>query len=69
MNKLIKTKIYSDTLFIINGKVIFTSLPRDILFSSLKELEIRHMVVNEFNLIFVSLDNGQKVFSRTIDIP
>ena len=69
MNVLIKTKIYSDTLFIINGKVIFTSLLRDILFSSLKELEIRHMVANEFNLIFVSLDNRQKVFSRTIDIP
>ena len=69
MNKLIKTKIYNDTLFTINGKVIFTSLPHDILLSSLKELEIRHMVANEFKLTFVSLDNGQKVFSRIINIP
>jgi len=32
MNKLIKTKTYTNILFIINGKVTFTSLPRDILF-------------------------------------
>ena len=38
MNKLIKTKIYNDPLLIINGKVIFTSIPRDILFSTFKKI-------------------------------
>jgi len=62
-------EILGAALFAINGKIIYTSLPHDILLSSLKELEIRHMVANEFKLTFVCLDNGQKVFTRKINIP
>ena len=65
----LENEILGATLFTINGKVIFTSLPHDILLSSLKELEIRHTVANEFKLTFVCLDNGQKVFTGKINIP
>ena len=65
----LENEILGATLFTINGKVIFTSLPHDILLSSLKELEIRHMVANEFKLTYVCLDNGQKVFTGKINIP
>lgn len=52
------------------GYVIYTSLPNDILVNSLKELEIRHMV-GAVNLpeMYHSLENGQKVFSKIVDIP
>ena len=66
---ILENDILGATIFTINGKVIFTSLPHNILLSSLKELEIRHMVANEFRLTFVCLDNGQKVFTRKINIP
>ncbi len=65
----LENEILGATLFTINGKVIYTSLPHKILLSSLKELEIRHMVANEFKLTFVCLDNGQKVFTGKINIP
>jgi len=66
---VLENEILGAALFAINGKVIYTSLPHNILLSSLKELEIRHQVANEFKLTFVSLDNGQKVFTRKINIP
>ena len=66
---MLENEILGAALFTINGKVIYTSLPHNILLSSLKELELRHMMANEFKLTFVSLDNGQKVFTRKIDIP
>jgi hypothetical protein len=56
-------------LFSINGNVIFSSLPHDILLSSLKELEIRYMVAHEFAMTFYTLENGRKVFSKIINIP
>jgi hypothetical protein len=40
-----------------------------VLLSSLKELEIRHMVANEFHMTFYTLQNEQKVFSKIIEIP
>ncbi len=72
--ELIKNLVYENeilgaALFAINGKVIYTSLPQEILLSSLKELEIRYMVANEFNTTFYSLENEQKVFSKRIRIP
>ena len=69
-NKLMfENEILGAALFSINGKVIFSSLPNDILLSSLKELEIRHIVANEYNMTFYSLENDEKVFSRIINIP
>ncbi len=65
----LKNEILGAALFSINGKVIFSSLPYKILLSSLKELEIRHIVANEYTLTFYSLENGEKVFSRIINIP
>lgn len=69
-NKLMfENDILGAALFSINGKVIFSSLPNDILLSSLKELEIRHIVANEYAMTFYSLENDNKVFSRIINIP
>ena len=69
-NKLtLENEMLGAALFSINGKVIFSSLPYEILLSSLKELEIRHIVANEYTLTFYSLENGEKVFSRIINIP
>ncbi len=71
---LIKKLVYENeilgaALFAINGKVIYTSLPQNILLSSIKELEIRFMVANEFDETFYSLENDQRVFSKRIRIP
>ena len=68
-NLTLQNEILGAALFSINGKVIFSSLPYDTLLSSLKELEIRHIVANEYTLTFYSLENGEKVFSRIINIP
>ncbi|NVM18445.1 MAG: hypothetical protein HWN80_12075 [Candidatus Lokiarchaeota archaeon] len=65
----LENEILGAALFSINGKVIFSSLPNEILLSSLKELEIRHIVANEYAMTFYSLENDQKVFSRIINIP
>ena len=65
----LENEILGAGLFTINGKIIFTSLPQDILLSSLKELEIRHIANTEYSLTFYSLENNQKVFSRIVDIP
>ena len=52
------------------GYVIYTSLPNDILVNSLKELEIRFMVgALHLPEMYYSLENGQKVFSKIVDIP
>ena len=66
---MFENEILGAALFSINGKVIFSSLPNEILLSSLKELEIRHIVANEYAITFYSLENDQKVFSRIINIP
>ena len=68
-NLVYENEILGAALFAINGKVIYTSLPQDILLSSIKELEIRFMVANEFEETFYSLENGQKVFSKRVNIP
>jgi hypothetical protein len=65
----LENEILGAALFTINGKIIFTSLPQDILLSSLKELEIRHIAATKYSLTFYSLENNQKVFSSLIDIP
>ncbi|MFW9950061.1 MAG: hypothetical protein ACFFKA_08045 [Candidatus Thorarchaeota archaeon] len=62
-------EIIGVALFSINGNIIFSSLPHEILLSSLRELEIRYMVANEFTMTFYTLENEQKVFSKIIEIP
>lgn len=68
-NLVFENEILGAALFAINGKVIYTSLPQDILLSSIKELEIRFMVANEFEETFYSLENEQRVFSKRVRIP
>ncbi|TFF98126.1 MAG: hypothetical protein EU541_07265 [Promethearchaeota archaeon] len=51
------------------GNIIFSSLPNQILIRSLKELEIRFKTgVVDMPELFYSLGNGQKVFSRMVEV-
>ncbi|TFG24580.1 MAG: hypothetical protein EU533_01970 [Promethearchaeota archaeon] len=68
-NLVFENEILGAALFSINGNVIYSSLPQEILLSSLKELEIRHAVASDFSTTFYSLENGQKIFSKVIEIP
>ena len=68
-NLVFENEILGAALFSINGNVIYTSLPQEILLSSLKELEIRYTIANEFSTTFYSLENNQKIFSKIIKIP
>jgi len=68
-DQVLEDEILGAAILTINGKVIFSSLPNDILISSVRELEIRYKVREEFDTTFYSLDNGQKVFSKMIKIP
>ncbi|MHA1671835.1 MAG: hypothetical protein ACTSV5_14875 [Promethearchaeota archaeon] len=68
-NLIFENEILGAAVFSINGNVIYTSLPQDILLSSLKEFEIRHTVATEYRTTFYSLENDQKIFSRVINIP
>jgi hypothetical protein len=72
--ELIKSLVFENeilgaALFSSNGNVIYSSLPQEILLSSLKELEIRYAIANEFSTTFYSLENNQKIFSKIIKIP
>lgn len=52
------------------GNIIYSSLPNNILIRSLKELEIRFKTgVVDLPELFYSLGNGQKVFSKMIEMP
>lgn len=63
-------EIIGAALLTTQGYVIYTSLPNDILVNSLKELEIRYMVgALILPEMYYSLENGQKVFSKIVDIP
>lgn len=72
---LFEELLYNDevvgvALLTTKGNVIYTSLPHEILVKSLKELEIRYMVDDlYFPEMYYGLENGQKVFSKIIDIP
>ncbi|MFX1311791.1 MAG: hypothetical protein ACFFHD_04140 [Promethearchaeota archaeon] len=69
-DSLFEDQIVGAALLTTKGNIIYTSLPNEILVNSLKELEIRFMV-GALNLpeMFYGLENGQKVFSKIIDIP
>jgi len=68
-NLIFENEILGSALFSISGNVIYSSLPQNILLSSLKEFEIRHVVATEYSTTFYSLENNQKIFSRVINIP
>ena len=65
-----ENEIIGAALLTTKGNVIYTSLPNEIMVNSLKELEIRYMV-GALNLpeMHYTLENGQKVFSKVVDIP
>ena len=67
---MLENEIVGAALLTTQGNTIYTSLPPEILVNSLKELEIRYMI-GALNLpeMYYGLDNGQKVFSRIVDIP
>ncbi len=67
---MIENEIIGAALLTTKGNTIYTSLPNEILVNSLRELEIRFMV-GALNLpeMYYGLENGQKVFSRIVDIP
>jgi hypothetical protein len=70
-NDLIRdNEITGAALLTTQGNIIYTSLPNEILVNSLKELEIRFMVgALHLPEMYYSLENGQKVFSKIVDIP
>jgi len=67
---MLENEIIGAALLTTKGNTIYTSLPNEILVNSLKELEIRYMVgALSRPEMYYGLDNGQKVFSRMVDIP
>ncbi len=67
---MLENEIIGAALLTTKGNTIYTSLPNEILVNSLKELEIRYMVgAISLPEMYYSLGNGQKVFSRMVDIP
>ncbi|MFX1574357.1 MAG: hypothetical protein ACFFB0_16575 [Promethearchaeota archaeon] len=69
-DSIFQDEIAGAALLTTKGNVIYTSLPNEILDNSLKELEIRFMVgALDLPELFYSLENGQKVFLKIVDIP
>ncbi|TFF85413.1 MAG: hypothetical protein EU518_01210 [Promethearchaeota archaeon] len=69
-NQINQNEIVGAAVLNINGNIIYSSLPNDILLRSLKELEIRFMTgAVELPELFYSLEDGRKVFSKYVKIP
>jgi len=69
-NLINQNEIVGAAVLTINGNIIYSSLPNDILLRSLKELEIRFMTgAVELPELFYSLEDGRKVFSKYVKIP
>ena len=67
---LLENELLGAALLTTKGNTIYTSLPNEILVNSLKELEIRYMIgALDLPEMYYGLHNGQKVFSKVIDIP
>jgi hypothetical protein len=65
-----ENELLGAALLTTKGNTIYTSLPNEILVNALKELEIRYMIgALELPEMYYGLKNGQKVFSKVIDIP
>ncbi|MBY9006460.1 MAG: hypothetical protein KGD63_06850 [Candidatus Lokiarchaeota archaeon] len=64
-----KNEIIGAAVLSTDGHVIYSILPDEILARSLKELEIRFKVGTvKLPELFYSLENGQKVFSKLVEI-
>jgi len=64
---IFQNEIVGAALLSTKGNIIYSSLPSDILLSSLRELEIRFMSgAMQLPQLFYSLENGQKVVSGMI---
>jgi len=65
-----ENELLGAALLTTKGNTIYTSLPNEILVNSLKELEIRYMIgALDLPEMYYGLHNGQKVFSKVVDIP
>lgn len=66
---IFRNEIIGAAVLSAQGNIIYSSLPHDILLSSLKELEIRFMShTTNFPELFYSLPNKEKVFSKMLQI-
>jgi hypothetical protein len=65
-----QNELLGAALLTTKGNTIYTSLPNEILLNAMKELEIRYMIgALDLPEMYYGLKNGQKVFSKVIDIP
>ncbi|MFW9819360.1 MAG: hypothetical protein ACFFE5_07095 [Candidatus Thorarchaeota archaeon] len=65
-----ENELIGAALLTTKGNTIYTSLPNEILVNALKELEIRYMIgALDLPEMYYGLKNGQKVFSKVVDIP
>ena len=66
-NLISKNEITGAAILSTKGKILYSSLPSDILLNSVKELEIRFMSGSkDLPEMFYSLESGEKVFSAVI---
>lgn len=68
-NTVDNDQVLGSSLFMVDGRVLYSSLSLEILFNTIREFETR----NEKNLVMVKkyylvLENGQKIFSQFIQI-
>ncbi|MFX0069682.1 MAG: hypothetical protein ACFFAO_01120 [Candidatus Hermodarchaeota archaeon] len=65
--KILENDIVGGALLSSNGKIIYSSLPPDLLLNSIKELEIRFMSgAKMIPELFYSLETGEKIFSSML---
>jgi len=65
---IIRNEIVGAALLSTRGNIIYSSLPKRILYGSLREMEIRFMSgMTQIPQLFYSLENGQKVVSGMIN--
>lgn len=61
--------ILGSALFTVEGKVLYTSLPQNMLFNTIREFEIRDkQKLTRIKKMYLELENNQKVCSQYIDI-
>lgn len=62
---IMKNEIVGAALITTTGDIIHNTLPKNVLMSAIKELEIRFTTgISNFPELYYSLENGQKVFSK-----
>jgi len=67
-NLSIQDIILGGALLSLNGDLVFTNLPSEVLLGSIKELEIRFMTgALHLPELYYSLADGQKIFSKIIE--